>query len=159
MDSNFLQERNEALFSLDAEKIITYCEKFDIPVPEDDNAFWGGVCKAILDIPEAPEDVRKRAAERTDKLDMTTISELNKQLTELTDEFLKATESGNVTEAFRWIVSTQEFLRGLLEETETMKHLTAREREIISEAEQANMLKRHSIMLLLQEHIRKEAQK
>lgn len=63
MVSNFTKERNEALFSLDAEKIIAYCEKYDIPVPEDGNAFWGGVCKAILNIPEAPEDVRKRAAE------------------------------------------------------------------------------------------------
>lgn len=88
---------------------------------------------------------------------MITTSELNKQLTNLTDEFLNIKESGDVTEAFRWIVSTQEFLRGLLEETETMKHLTAREREIISGAEQANTLKQHGIKLLLQERIRKEA--
>lgn len=57
------KERNAALFSLDRDTIIAYCEKYQIPVPDDGNAFWGGVCKAILNIPEAPEDVRKRATE------------------------------------------------------------------------------------------------
>ena len=88
---------------------------------------------------------------------MITTSELNKQLTNLTDEFLNVKKSGDVTEAFRWIVSTQEFLRGLLEETETMKHLTAYEREVISEVCCANVLNQNNIKLQLNERIRKEA--
>ena len=90
---------------------------------------------------------------------MITTSELNKQLTNLTDEFLDVKKSGDVTEAFRWIVSTQEFLRGLLEETETMKHLTAREREEIKTAGLGNAINHHDVKFLLLERIREERKK
>ena len=87
---------------------------------------------------------------------MISTAQLNAKLVELNEEFIKIKDSGNAAEAFRWIVSTQEFLRGLLEESETMKHLTARERKLISGAGQAIVLKQHDVRLLLQERIRKE---
>lgn len=85
-----------------------------------------------------------------------TIADLNKKFTKLNEEFVKVKDSGNATEALRWVTSTQEFLRGLLEEAETMEHLTARERKLISGAGQATVLKQHDVRLLLQERIRKE---
>lgn len=88
-----------------------------------------------------------------------TTADLNKQLTKLNEEFIKIKESGNVTEAFRWIIETQEFLRGLLEETETMKHLTASEREEIKTAGLGNAINHHDVKFLLLERIREERKK
>ena len=85
-----------------------------------------------------------------------TTADLNKKFAKLNEEFINVKDSGNAAEVLRWIASTQEFLRGLLEETETMKHLTARERKLISGIGQANVLKQHDVRLLLQERIRKE---
>ena len=58
-----IQERNEALFSLDREKIQAYCKKYgeyemaDLPDP----VFWGSVYKAICQINGAPEAVVSKA--------------------------------------------------------------------------------------------------
>ncbi len=59
----FIKERNEALFSLNREKIEAYCKKYGdnetgkLPDP----VFWGGVCKAICHITDAPEEVVTKA--------------------------------------------------------------------------------------------------
>lgn len=56
--ASFVQERNDALFSLDRKKIEAYCAKYgdndsaDVP----DVIFWAGVYKAICAIKNAPED-------------------------------------------------------------------------------------------------------
>lgn len=57
----FVKDRNEALFSFDKAKIIAYSNKYGVHFPENETVFWAGVCKAICNITNAPEDVRKRA--------------------------------------------------------------------------------------------------
>ena len=46
----FVKERNEAMFSLEKEKIVAYCKKYDVPIPENEQVFWAGVYKSILAI-------------------------------------------------------------------------------------------------------------
>lgn len=48
--TNFIQDRNEAIASLDKEKILAYCEKYKIKVPEDEEVFWAGVHKAVCNL-------------------------------------------------------------------------------------------------------------
>ena len=59
----FVKERNEALLSLDKKKIDTYCKKYGVNMPENENVFWASVHKAILQInsasPEQKEKSRK----------------------------------------------------------------------------------------------------
>lgn len=54
----FLKERNEALFSLDKDKIVAYCKKYDVPIPEDETVFWAGIHKAILGLTDAPLEIK-----------------------------------------------------------------------------------------------------
>ena len=63
----FVQERNEALFSLDERKIRDYAEKYGIRMPENKKAFNAGVYKAICNITEAPEDIKIKARDWLDK--------------------------------------------------------------------------------------------
>lgn len=48
--TNYIQDRNEAFASMDKEKILAYCEKYKIKVPEDEEIFWVGVHKAICNL-------------------------------------------------------------------------------------------------------------
>jgi len=59
--ASFVKERNEALFSLDRERIERYVASRGCNEPVDDIVFWGGVYKAILCIPNAPVDVVEKA--------------------------------------------------------------------------------------------------
>ena len=61
--AQFVQERNEALFSFDKEKILAFLEKWtpDAPVPSDETVFWAGICKAICNISGVPERVLNKA--------------------------------------------------------------------------------------------------
>ena len=43
----FEKERNEAFASMNKDKIIAYCKKYDIYIPEDENVFWAGVHKTV----------------------------------------------------------------------------------------------------------------
>lgn len=48
MDINqFKRERDEALLSLDKEKILRFCEKYQVPMPNNDLSFWAGIHKSI----------------------------------------------------------------------------------------------------------------
>lgn len=60
---NFVKERNEALFSLDRNRIEAYLAKHGDATSENasDMVFWAGVYKAICRIKDAPEDVLKTA--------------------------------------------------------------------------------------------------
>lgn len=58
---NFIKERNEALFSLDKEKIKAYAKKYDVPLPESEYPFWKGVYLALLNIKSTPATVLKEA--------------------------------------------------------------------------------------------------
>lgn len=48
--TNYIQDRNEAFASMDKEKILAYCEKYKIKVPEDEEIFWVGAHKAICNL-------------------------------------------------------------------------------------------------------------
>lgn len=38
--NDFIKERNEALLSLDKNKIIAYMNKYNIIIPKDEKIFW-----------------------------------------------------------------------------------------------------------------------
>lgn len=44
----YVKERDEALLSLDEKRILLFCKRYDIQVPQSSEAFWAGVHKAIL---------------------------------------------------------------------------------------------------------------
>lgn len=46
----FVKERNEAFLSKDKDKILAYCKKYKIDLPEDGEVFWAGVHKAICNL-------------------------------------------------------------------------------------------------------------
>lgn len=50
MISQCVKDRNEAFASGDKDKIIAYCKKYEIAIPEDENIFWAGVHKAICNM-------------------------------------------------------------------------------------------------------------
>lgn len=43
----FVKERDEALLSLDREKIVKFLRKYNMPVPENETVFWAGIHKGI----------------------------------------------------------------------------------------------------------------
>lgn len=47
---DFIKERNEALLSLDKEKILAYGKKYNVKFPEDEKILWAGVHKAICNL-------------------------------------------------------------------------------------------------------------
>ena len=62
----FVKERNEAMFSLEKEKIVAYCKKYGIHIPENEQVFWAGVYKSILAVENSPEHLRHKAIEYLD---------------------------------------------------------------------------------------------
>ena len=60
---SIIQERNEALFSLDRKRIEAYLGMFGDEMCKNtpDLIFWAGVYKAICQIKDAPEDKVKAA--------------------------------------------------------------------------------------------------
>ncbi|MDE7389521.1 MAG: hypothetical protein K2M82_01055 [Lachnospiraceae bacterium] len=70
--NNFVKERNEALFSLDERKIRAYAKKYGIKLPTTEKGFWGGVYKAICNIPDAPPDLKQKAKEWLDDSGLST---------------------------------------------------------------------------------------
>ena len=61
MVGEFVKERNEAFFSLDKEKIIAYCKKYNVEIPKDELVFWAGVRYAILGIASANDEQKNEA--------------------------------------------------------------------------------------------------
>ena len=61
--SDFVKERNEALFSLDEDKIKAYCKKYGVHIPKNETAFWGGIYKSIYNIKDAPKELKYKACE------------------------------------------------------------------------------------------------
>lgn len=54
--NDFVKERNEALFSLDKDRIISYCNKYHVEIEANEKIFWAGVHKAILAIRSATQE-------------------------------------------------------------------------------------------------------
>lgn len=57
----FLRERDTALFSLDKNKIIAYMIKYGVSMPKNEEVFWIGVHKSIVNITTAPPEVVERS--------------------------------------------------------------------------------------------------
>lgn len=57
----FVKDRDAALFSFDEERIRAYMRKYGVPIPNNLIVFWGGVCKAICGIVNAPEQAKEKA--------------------------------------------------------------------------------------------------
>lgn len=53
--SEFVQERNAALLSLDRERILSYCRKYEVNISGDGDVFWAAVHKARMGIRGFPE--------------------------------------------------------------------------------------------------------
>lgn len=64
---SYVKERNEAFFSLDKDKIIAFCKKYNIPIPKNDLVFWAGIYKSILVITTAPQDLKEKAGKWLDE--------------------------------------------------------------------------------------------
>lgn len=57
----FLKDRDEALLSLDKDKILAYCEKYGVKMPQDNLTFWCGIHKAITANTGLPYKFRKKS--------------------------------------------------------------------------------------------------
>ena len=56
-----IKDRDEALLSLDKQKILAYCAKYSIRMPEEDEVFWCGIHKAITGNTGLPYYFRKKS--------------------------------------------------------------------------------------------------
>lgn len=59
--ARFVKERNEALFSLDRQRIEEYLKAHGMEIPENDIVFWAGVYKSIYNIKDAPAELKEKA--------------------------------------------------------------------------------------------------
>lgn len=48
--NDFLKEREEVFVSMNKERIIEYCNKYEIPIPKKEDLFWAGVHKTICNL-------------------------------------------------------------------------------------------------------------
>lgn len=61
--SQYVRDRNAALFSLDKNKILRFCRHYGITLPAAEDVFWAAVFKSILHITDAPENLKAQARE------------------------------------------------------------------------------------------------
>ncbi len=59
--SLFMKEREEALLSMDRNKMEAFLRKHQLPVPNDDFQFWSDVHIAICNSPQLPREVVDRS--------------------------------------------------------------------------------------------------
>lgn len=57
----FIKERNEALLSLDKQKILAYFDKYEIERIEGEELFWLTIHKSILGIEGITKEQRERS--------------------------------------------------------------------------------------------------
>ncbi len=57
----FIEERDNAILSLDRDKIIAYSNKYKIKMPKEDLVFWCGVHKAVLGIKSATPEQKENS--------------------------------------------------------------------------------------------------
>lgn len=55
------KEQIEVLTSLDKEKILNYCRKRHIPLPDNEKSFWAGVHKALYLHPSTTADQKEKS--------------------------------------------------------------------------------------------------
>ena len=61
----YVKERDEAMLSLDKDKIVSFCKKYGVPVPENELVFWAGVHKAIVALNSATDEQKYSTLTRT----------------------------------------------------------------------------------------------
>lgn len=66
MSKTFVKDRDEALLSLDKQKIRTFCRKYSIQISDNPVVFWAGVYKSILAMKNSPADIQKKAEDWLD---------------------------------------------------------------------------------------------
>lgn len=59
----WIKDRDEAFLSMDEKKIRAYCEKYRVPIPENETVFWAGVHKARLHINSIPFEKKMESYE------------------------------------------------------------------------------------------------
>lgn len=59
MVAEMVQDRNEALLSLNEELIRAYCKKWDVDLPKEAQEFWEGVHIARIQVKSFPEKVKR----------------------------------------------------------------------------------------------------
>lgn len=59
----FIKDRDEALLSLDKDKIMAYCKKYGVPIPDEELVFWAGIHKAIVHLISATQEQKERSAQ------------------------------------------------------------------------------------------------
>lgn len=59
----FVQERDEALLSLNKEKIVLFCRKYEIYQPHNEMEFWKSVHKARVALKGIPEPEKEISRE------------------------------------------------------------------------------------------------
>ena len=47
---DFIKERNEIFASLDKKRILAYCKKYNVHIPEKEEIFWAGVHKVVCNL-------------------------------------------------------------------------------------------------------------
>jgi len=57
--AKFIQQRNEALLSLDREKIVAYAKAYGVPMPEDETLLWASVHRARLTLTAGIPELEK----------------------------------------------------------------------------------------------------
>jgi hypothetical protein len=58
----FTKERDEAMLSLDREKILAYCRKYGIAIPENELVLWAGIHKSIVALKGIPKERKASSA-------------------------------------------------------------------------------------------------
>lgn len=59
--AEFIKERNEAILSLDKDRILKYCQKYNVSLSNDEIIFWASVHKTVCSINTATEEQRKHS--------------------------------------------------------------------------------------------------
>ena len=57
-----VKERDEAMLSLDKDKILAYCKKYGVPIPKNETVFWAVVHKTILYLNAATKEQKEKSA-------------------------------------------------------------------------------------------------
>lgn len=47
---DFIKDRDEAFTSMDKDKILAYCKKYGVHIPENEEVFWAGVHKTVCNL-------------------------------------------------------------------------------------------------------------
>ncbi len=61
MSKTFVIDRDNALLSLDEQKIRSFCRKYNLSTPDNPVVFWASVYKSVLAMEKCPENIRRKA--------------------------------------------------------------------------------------------------